>query len=95
MSSPDFPDHLEQDDVTSELIRAVAGSFNATHAALEGLCADVRRLKKHVAALKAQAQPTVQAVAIHSRPVPGRKRGRPKGVQNRIKHVYINGHDTH
>ena len=86
---------IEQDDVTSDLIRAVAGSFNATHAALKGLCADVRRLKKHVVALKAQAQPPVLAVAIHSRPVPGRKRGRPKGVQNRNKHVYVNGHDTH
>ena len=95
MSSPDFPDHLEQDDVTSEFIRAVADSFNATRAALKGLCAYVRRLKRHVAALKAQAQPTVQAVAFHSRPVPGRKCGGPKGVQNRNKHVYVNGHDTH
>ena len=90
------PDHLEQDDVTSKLIRAVAGSFNATHAALKGLYTDVCRLKKHVAALKAQAQPAVLAVAIHSRPVPGRKRGRrPKGVKNRNKHVYVNGHNTH
>jgi hypothetical protein len=92
MSSPDFPDHLEQDDVAAELIR-FAGSFNATYAALKGLIADVRRLKKHVAALK--SQPPILAVAIHSRPVLGRKRGRPKGVQNRNKHVYVNGHDTH
>jgi hypothetical protein len=93
MSLPDFPDlHEASDDITAELIRAVDGSCTAAHAMLKLLFADVRRLEERVAGLKAQARPPIQAVAFHTR-IPGRGRGRPRGTQNRNKHVYVNGHD--
>jgi hypothetical protein len=80
---------MEENDADFDLgamLDALSECFEKLEADLRALVVDTKRIDRRLKALR----PPSQGVALHARPVPGRKRGRPKGAITRNRHVFIN-----